>query len=127
VGYYNVVTILLYSGSKHGWKSRDFHSRCDNKGPTITLFKVEDGDCIGGFTKASWSSDNKDVVDTAAMLFNLNRERWFPHGKSNTNNYSINCYANSGPCFGGFGGRGYLELGAYSSDTSDRKCVSWAG
>ncbi len=29
---------LLYSGSLHGWNAIDFHSRSDNKGPTISLF-----------------------------------------------------------------------------------------
>jgi len=29
---------LLYRGSIHGWMSHDFHSRCDKKGPTISLF-----------------------------------------------------------------------------------------
>jgi hypothetical protein len=47
-----LVTVLLFRGSKHGWYPKDFHSRCDKKGPTISLFKVKDGDCIGGFTKA---------------------------------------------------------------------------
>jgi hypothetical protein len=47
-----LVTALLFRGSEHGWKNKDFHSRCDKKGPTISLFKVKDGDCIGGFTKA---------------------------------------------------------------------------
>lgn len=47
-----LVTTLLFRGSIHGWKWKDFHSRCDNKGPTISLFKILDGDCIGGFTKA---------------------------------------------------------------------------
>jgi hypothetical protein len=46
-----LVTSLLYSGTIHGWEPIDFHSRCDNKGPTITLIKVEEnGDCIGGYT-----------------------------------------------------------------------------
>ena len=49
---YKIVTTLLYRGSKHGWKSKDFHSRCDGKGPTISLFKLKNGDCIGGYTKA---------------------------------------------------------------------------
>jgi hypothetical protein len=48
-----IVTTLLYRGSKHGWKYKDFHSRCDGKRPTISLFKVEDtGECIGGYTNA---------------------------------------------------------------------------
>jgi hypothetical protein len=47
-----LVTSLLYSGTIHGWNPKeDFHSRCDNKGPTITLMNVEEnGDCIGGYT-----------------------------------------------------------------------------
>jgi TLD len=52
LGNKKFVTYLLYQGSEHGWDFKDFHSRCDNKGPTISLFKVKDGDCIGGFTKA---------------------------------------------------------------------------
>jgi hypothetical protein len=45
-----LVTSLLYCGTIHGWEPMDFHSRCDKKGPTITLLKVRDGDCIGGYT-----------------------------------------------------------------------------
>ena len=52
LGNKTLVMILLYSGSIHGWKCLDFHSRCDNKGPTVSLFKIKDGDCIGGYTKA---------------------------------------------------------------------------
>jgi hypothetical protein len=47
-----LLTTLLYSGSIHGWMVKEFHSRCDGKGPTISLFKVKDGDCIGGYTSA---------------------------------------------------------------------------
>jgi hypothetical protein len=45
-------TTLRYRGSEHGWMCIDFHSRCDKRGPTISLFKVKDGDCIGGYTTA---------------------------------------------------------------------------
>jgi hypothetical protein len=52
LGKKQLVTILLYSGSIHGWDPKDFHSRSDGKRPTISLFKVKDGDCIGGYTDA---------------------------------------------------------------------------
>lgn len=52
LGNKRFVTTMLYRGSIHGWKAIDFHSRCDNKGPTVSLFKVKDGDSIGGYTKA---------------------------------------------------------------------------
>ena len=48
----NYSTTLLYNGSAHGWKGKDFHSRCDNKGPTISLYKIKDGDCVGGYTSS---------------------------------------------------------------------------
>lgn len=34
---------LLYSGSRDGWMSADFHRLCDNKGPTKSLFKIDNG------------------------------------------------------------------------------------
>lgn len=75
-----VVTTLLYRGSDHGWKYKDFHSRCDYKGPTISLFKIKDGDCVGGYTTAQWSSpdDEKSIGDSNALLFNLSCCRHFP-------------------------------------------------
>jgi len=52
LGNKRFVTYMLYRGSEHGWKKKDFHDRCDNKGPTISLFKIKDGDVIGGYSKA---------------------------------------------------------------------------
>jgi hypothetical protein len=43
---------LLYRGSNHGWNSDDFHKLCDGKSHTISLFKVKNGPCIGGYTEA---------------------------------------------------------------------------
>jgi TLD len=77
-GHKRLYTVLIYKGSIHGWKIKDFHTRCHNKSPTITLFKVKDGDCIGGFTNALWSSDNTFGSDKDAMLFNMSSRRHFP-------------------------------------------------
>jgi hypothetical protein len=60
---------------------KDFHSRCDNKGPTISLFKIKNGDCIGGYTAAKWPSTAGYVVDNGSMLFNLPRQRLFLNSK----------------------------------------------
>ena len=59
---------------------KDFHSRCDNKGPTISLFKIKNGDCIGGYTAAKWPFGGF-VVDNGSMLFNLPRQRQFLNTK----------------------------------------------
>ncbi len=64
-------TFLCYRGSRDGWMSNNFHSLSDNKGPTLTLFKIKNGDCIGGYTSAKWESERKYSSDSEAFLFNL--------------------------------------------------------
>jgi hypothetical protein len=49
LGNKRFVTYMLYRGSDHGWTGRKFHDRCDNEGSTISLYKVKDGDVIGGY------------------------------------------------------------------------------
>ena len=44
---------LLYRASRNGWAASNFHSCCDNKGPTVTV--VKSGNYIfGGFTEQHW-------------------------------------------------------------------------
>ena len=123
LGNKRLVTVMLYRGSDHGWKYVDFHSRCDHKGPTICLFKVKDGDCIGGYTTAQWSNPSDDyyVGDIDAMLFNLSCSRQFPSKQSAKDIWCRNDY---GPHFsGGNGG----ELSArHEPFNGDNKCHSWA-
>ena len=46
--------ILLYRSTRDGCSPAEFHSRCDNKGPTVTI--VNSGECIfGGFAEPSWT------------------------------------------------------------------------
>ncbi len=101
---------------------KDFHSRCGKKGPTISLFKIKDGDCIGGFTKAQWDgpSDIKFVGDSDAFLFNLTRSRLFKA----TEKGGIFCWSVRGPIF--YASNNPAELGAYEPFKGDNKCISWA-
>ena len=74
-----VTSTLLYSGHLHGWKYKDFHDLCDSKGRTVSLFQIEQGDCIGGYTSQCWESGSgKWKADSSAFLFNLTRSRHFP-------------------------------------------------
>ena len=50
---------LLYRASRDGWGSSHFHSKCDNKGPTLTVIKCTGGYVFGGYANAAWTS-NKD-------------------------------------------------------------------
>ena len=45
---------LLYKATRDGFKSIDFYSRCDEKGPTISLIKSEHGVTFGGLTNLNW-------------------------------------------------------------------------
>ena len=90
--------MLLYRGSDHGWGCKDFHSRADNKGPTITFFKVEEtGRRCGGFTSISWDTSGFYKKDTTAFLFSLENKLHFP--VKNTDN-AIRCSSDLGPKFG---------------------------
>ncbi len=118
LGNKRIVTLLLYSGSVHGWKAKHFHSRCDKRSPTISLFKIKNGDCIGGYTNALWTSEGKLISDNQAMLFNLSRGRYFNNKKTGK---EIVCNKDIGPYFGN------LELSAYPQPfNGEGNCVSQA-
>jgi hypothetical protein len=122
LGAKRFVTTLLYSGSLHGWNSIDFHSRCDNKDSTVSLFKIKDGDCIGGFTETELTSDNKDFGDTSAMVFNLSLQRHFPNDRESK--IAIGCYKVYGLCF--TGGSAH-ELCAFNQPfNANNNCISKA-
>ena len=42
-----------YRAAEHGWSAESFHSRCDNRGPTVTLVKVHEF-IFGGFLDQPW-------------------------------------------------------------------------
>ena len=46
---------LLMRASEEGFQAQTFHSKCDNKGPTVTIVK-SGNNIFGGFTETSWSS-----------------------------------------------------------------------
>lgn len=99
-GHRNFETKLLYRASDHGYMAEDFHKLSDNKGPTVTLFKIaENQECIGGYTEAKWESPDLEmsVYDPQAFLFNLSSENVFPCNKQRK---AITCKNSYGPYFG---------------------------
>ena len=72
---------LIYRASRNGWAATNFHSFCDRKGPTVTVFKC--GNYIfGGYTDQQWECKlgkvvhNIDVPSTVVtvILHNFNRQ-----------------------------------------------------
>ena len=41
--------LLLYRATRDGSYPKDFHKKCDNQGPTITLIKTDNGRKFGGY------------------------------------------------------------------------------
>ena len=62
---------LLSWLSENGDNKLKFHELCDNKGPTLTLFHVNDGNIVGIYTPLSWGSNSlwKNDMDTFILKF----------------------------------------------------------
>ena len=43
-----------WRASVDGWAASTFHSRCDGKGPTVTIIRVQGKYIFGGYTSVSW-------------------------------------------------------------------------
>jgi len=106
LGNKKIKTTLFFRGSINGMNFSSFHMCCDNKGPTISLIQLLDGDLIGGVTYVSWSSTNTYKSDNESFLVNLTRRRHFPSLKSGTD---LICYRDYGVAFTG-GSKGELSL-----------------
>ncbi len=63
---------LIYKATQDGFKVNDFHSRCDNKGPTISIIKSEFGKTFGGFTNLNWHNCDSYVSSSGlSFIFQL--------------------------------------------------------
>ena len=45
---------LLYRGSRDGMDGKDFHFKCDLKGPTLTIIETTSGIIMGGYSNTQW-------------------------------------------------------------------------
>ena len=85
---------LLYRLSRDGDQISTFHSLCDNKGPTLTLFETKEGNKGGIYTPLSWDSNSNWKNDMETFIFNLNKNQKY---KKLQNDYSIYCAQSYGP------------------------------
>ena len=91
---------LLYRLSENGDKFSTFHELCDNKGPTLTLFHVNDGNIVGIYTPLSWDTNSEWKNDMDTFIFNLNKNK---KCKKNISDCSIYCNGSYGPYTINFG------------------------
>ena len=95
---------LLYRGTRDGMEANYFHNKCNNQGPTISLFKNEKGYIFGGYASIDWTSSNSYKSAPDSFIFTLTNIHGteptkFPN--SNTNR-SIYDHSDFGPTFGNY-------------------------
>ena len=95
--------------SDHGSDIRTFHKLCDNKGPTISLIYLNDGNIIGGYTSVDWDKSSRWKNDNNSFIFNLNKK--LKCNKKNYSECSIYCDERYACYFGTFG---YDEYSSYN-------------
>ena len=93
---------LIYRGSRDGFLSKNFHEKCDNKGPTITLYKNNNNNIFGGYASISWTSDGKYHAAPDCFIFTLTNIHNTMPTKLPTNNKEQGVYhhKDKGPTFG---------------------------
>ena len=62
---------LIYRGTRDGMTSNDFHSKCDNKGKTISLFLNDKDNIFGGYSSIPWSKEGGNKTANDCFLFTL--------------------------------------------------------
>ena len=102
----NVRLNLLYKISRDGCSASTFHTKCDCKGPTITVIYNSNDTVYGGYTSQNWlgAGTEYSAYDEKAFLFQVRY-----NGTSVQKKYSIkadkfasaiSCCHNFGPTFG---------------------------
>ena len=62
---------LLYRLIRDGSEPSDFHRLCDNKGPTLTIFKSDNNRKFGSYLSKNWESQGEWKKDDNIFLFSV--------------------------------------------------------
>ena len=103
----------MYRKSNNDNSYETFHKLCDNKGPTLTLFKTSEGFIIGGYTPLNWDKYSSWKKDEDTFIFSLTNQKIF---KKNRKSFSIYCDNNAGPWFpfiGCYSGKNNMSQGYF--------------
>jgi hypothetical protein len=90
----------LFDGKRDGFDVKQFHSKCDNKGPTLVIVLSEFGHVFGGYTKISWTSKEQYVKDESAFVFIVRSQKGTPPTKYKikTDQIGYTVYHGPGKC-----------------------------
>ncbi|KAJ6237001.1 pep-cterm sorting domain-containing protein [Anaeramoeba flamelloides] len=96
-----------FNSRTDGWKIATFHEKCDKKGKSIVLVKLNNKSLFGGFTAIDWNStdEDKQSIGNKSFLFSLisldpNFTEPLKMPVYQNKEEEIYCHANCGPYFG---------------------------
>jgi len=94
---------LLYRGTRDGMDVNYFHNKCNNQGPTISLFKNDKGFIFGGYASIDWTGSGGYKSAPDSFIFTLTNIHGTEPTKFPNSNTSYSIFDNSsyGPTFGG--------------------------
>jgi hypothetical protein len=101
---------LIYRATRDGDDASDFHKRCDEIGPNVTLVKSEKNKRFGGFTFCNWSIPQKYLEkmksnagilkqDQYSFCFSLDLKKMYYHDDRKGKEDAIFCSSKFGPTF----------------------------
>jgi hypothetical protein len=94
----------LYRGTRDGFGAKSFHSKCDNKSPTLSICKAHDSSYIfGGFASVTLNGSQTFKSDPNAFIFSLTNKDNQPLKMKvdpDRHKYAIGCHSRYGPTFG---------------------------
>ena len=107
---HDFVFKLVYRASRDGDDVLEFHKRCDDIGPNITLVKTEKNKRFGGFTFCNWGIPKKYLEkmksnagilkqDQSSFCFSLDLKKVYYHDDRNGKEDAIFCSNKFGPTF----------------------------
>ena len=95
-----IIYNQIYKATRDGGTGKNFHSHCDNKGPTLTLINSTNGYIFGGFISISWEGPKNWTYksnDDSAFIFSIDNKIKYPIQNKSCVIYN---QINYGPDFG---------------------------
>ena len=93
--------IQKFNVLKDGDTAKEFHQKCDDIGPNLSIVKTKENIIFGGFTMNNWSCVTTNKKDDLAFLFNFQNKKIYNIKKGDNaiycgNNNLINFYNGKG-------------------------------
>lgn len=98
---------LLLRGSRNGFSSKDFHSKCDEQNFTLPFIETQKGRSFGGFTEETWDQNKSWKKGWKSFIFSLDNKVIY---YNKNNNKGIFCYDDGNPNFLNFRNRYDFKL-----------------